>query len=644
MTITSREIFNIPREQIWTAIQGNKTVIYEDQVETVNTHKDIIFNRYCYELFKLYPNTPITSACDVRSVIGNGYFNADTHVKLLEVIFKHICEYNQLNYYHQKEPLLKAVFEVTNIIFNEIVHRVSHSVSTIDAVDFINLVESEQIKKIHANIRSNPESIDRSYKEIKSYVTNAQRRDRFVSAYRSKAINDNQANQCIGPRGFVTDLNRKVFKRPILNGFIRGMGNLYEIITESITAAKSLNANDTHIRTSEYASRRIQLLTMSVVAVDINDCGSTDYFEIYLTPSLLENMKGKYYVKEDGTLDYLRGNETHLIDKTIKIRTVFGCHAPDPKKICTCCLGKVSENFKENSNLGYTMTAFLMEKLTQAILSTKHLTHSVKKALIQLSGDANKYFYADDNNNIYLNKDLNTQGLYLILPNAKLNKLVDALNLPHTNIALDKIGELEMVGFKDTKAKNPSIESVDISYRDRMSIITKHLLLYIKSVKTEADSRGNFVIPLDKFNKSLPIFHNPLKETNIISFVNRVASMIETTKDKVFDPYEKFMNLFTAVIEQFKCNMSVIEVIVYATTTSNVYNNNYRLGRNSPHQRVVSKTLLFRNRSVSTLMVFEDQVKEILTNAPTMFSNINRSDHPTDVLFEPGPVIEKSKQ
>lgn len=35
------------------------------------------------------------------------------------------------------------------------------------------------------------------------------------------------------------------------------MGTLYAIIIESRTATKSINTNDTHIKISEYASRRI---------------------------------------------------------------------------------------------------------------------------------------------------------------------------------------------------------------------------------------------------------------------------------------------------------------------------------------------------------------------------------------------------
>lgn len=639
--VNVRELFNTDRLNIWNIEDTLYEVTYEDNVTLTERKKDIIFNRFCFEYFTLYPYTKIPSKLSVLNIIGNGYYDADTHIKTLENIFKYICEENGLHYYYQKESLLKMTNKIINMIFNELINRISSDCSTIDATDFIGLIREEGISKIHANLRPTPESVDRAYKEIKQYITTTKTPNRFVKAYRSKAINENQANQCIGPRGFVSDLLRTVYKQPIMNGFIKGMGSLFEIVAESQTAAKSLNANDTHIKTSEYASRRIQLLTMSVTGVDINDCGSTEYMDIFITKDVLDNIKGKYYLKEEGVLDYIRGNETNLINTIIKIRTSLGCKSPDPAKICTKCLGKVSENFKENSNLGYTMTAFLMEKMTQTILSTKHLTHSVRKSLIKLEGNSNKYFYTNEENNIYFNEDIDLKGLYLILPNNRLNKLVDVLNLPHTNIALNKIGELETIMIKDTKHKTPVQETVDISYRDRQSIITKPLLEYIKATTLESDSRGNFVIPLDNFNKELPIFNNPLKETNIISFVNKIASMIETNKDKVSNPYEKLLSIFNTVIDQVRCNISVIEVIVYATTTYNAFNGNYRHGRNSVHPRSEGKTILFRHRSISQLLIFEETMSEILKNPTIIFSNKYRQAHPADVLFTPSSIVKK---
>ena len=641
MATPIKDLLSIPRQAIFNIPDQDISILYNDNVEVLTSKKYVVFDRYCHELFLLYPNTPITSQCTIKSVIGSGFYNADTHIRLLETIFKHVCDFNHLQFYYQKEPLLKLIYQTVNNIYNEIVQRVSDSVSTIDATDFVSLVRDDAISTIHKNIKPSPEYVERAYKEIKSYVNNGTIKNRFVQAYRSKAINENQANQCIGPRGFVTDLDRTVFKQPILNGFIRGMGNLYEIITESRTAAKSLNANDTHIKTSEYASRRVQLLTMSVMNVENTDCGSTEYFHMLVTKENLENLKGKYYF-DDTTqqLGCINGTEENLIGQILKFRTALRCKTLNPYNVCTTCLGKVSENFKENSNLGYTMTSSLMEKLTQSILSTKHLTHSVKKSLIHLEDSAKKYFHNDQENNIYFNPDINLKGLHIILPNSKMSKLIDVLNLQHTNISLSKVGELDIIAIKDMNHRTPVQETVTVSYKDRLSIITKYFLEYIKSVKIESDSRGNFVIPLEGFNKEFPIFSNPLKETNIISFVNKIASMIETNKDKVSDPFEKLDTIFNTVIEQFKCNFTVIEVIVYATTTKNAFNNDYRLGRSPTFDKSETKVLLFRHRSASALLVYEDQISELIKQPVTTFSYKHRTKHPMDVLFVGSEVLK----
>ena len=54
-----------------------------------------------------------------------------------------------------------------------------------------------------------------------------------------------------------------------------------------------------------------------------------------------------------------------------------------------------------------------------------------------------------------------------------------------------------------------------------------------------------------------------------------------------------------------------------------MYNNNYRLGKNSNHIITENKNILFRHRSLGQLLVFEEQAKEIINNASIMFNNYN---------------------
>lgn len=636
---TVKQILAMPRMDVFSIPDGLSKVTYDDGVTLDVSSRLIVFNRYCWELFTLFPNTPIISAlCASKFTEKEGY-NGDTHKQVFEAIFKHICYYNKLDSYRDKEPLLRMIYRIIDLLQNEVLNMISAYVGTIDATDFTKVVKDEEIVNIHKNLKPTPESVDRAYKGIKAYVSSNKSDNRFSRSYMAKSINDNQANQCIGPRGFSTDLDRTVFRTPINNGFIRGMGNLYEIMAESCTAAKSLNASGSHIQTSEYTSRRIQLLTMPVTGVVTGDCGSQEYWDVVVTPQNIDNLKGIYYLTESNTIDHIRGNETHLYQKVVKLRTALGCIHHDPSKICSTCLGRTALNFRDDSNLGYTTVAHLMEKLTQAILSTKHLTHSVKKSMISLQGLAVKYFYANENGDLFIRPDIDLTGVQIILPNAKVGKLVDVLNLQHTNIALSKIGELDVVTIKDNKPKTPLIEKVDISYKDRNCVITKAFLDHIKATELESDSRGNFVINLDRFNKDLPIFNNPLKETNIINFVNRIASIIETNKDKVTDPYEKLDLLMTTVHEKFKCNLTILQVIIYATTAFNSMNGNYRLGRNSPVKTCESKYNLFRHRSFSGLAVYQEQMAEIISRPAVMFAPGNRESHPMSVFVAPQFVV-----
>lgn len=640
--LTAREIIGTSREDIWKLVEGEYEVTYDDGHVSLGHKQSIIFNRYCWELIKLYPKTPINANCDVVTFLGDTYFNISTPVKLLEQIFNHICEFNRIYCYKDKDPLLKSVYQVANLIFNEVVHRVSDSVTTLDATDFIDVIEDPDIKDLHERLIPYPESVELTYRGIRAFMNSPEKQGRFVDAYRAKAINENQANQCIGPRGFVTNLDRTVYKKPIMNGFIRGMGDLYEVMAESRTAAKSLNATEDSIRSSEYASRRVQLLTMAIDSVTNEDCRSTEYLDIVLTRKYLSNMKGIWYVENEGDkLKYLKGDEEHLIDKVIKIRSVFGCKTPNPHQICTKCVGRISENFLENSNLGYTSSASLMEMLTQSILSTKHLTHSVKKSAIILDGAVLKYMYSTDENEIFLREDVDFDNLAIVLPSNRLNKLTDVLSLDHTNVALNKLGELETIVIRNLD--RGTNETINVAYRDRLSTISRPLLKYIRNVNFDITARGDYIIPLKDFDKKQPLFENSIKETDVLNFVRVVAGLIEVTTTGAVrrSLKEHFFKIVDTIYDQLSVNLSIIQVMVYATTAYNIDDGNFRLGRNSPNMKQAGRAFLFRNRSISQLLVFEKQKNELLNHAPRIFSNEYRSDHPLDVLFRPQDVIDK---
>lgn len=642
--IKARDIFNMNREDVWAIKMGKYLVEYEDGVEIEENKKAIIFNRYCWELIKMYPDTPIIKECDVSSYLGVNSFNIKTTTQLLEGIFNHTCFHNKLFYYKDKNNLLERVYQVRSLIANEIVHRVSNHVATIDATDIVTLINSKEVKEIHSKLEPLPLSVERTYKRLKDYVSTQGFDDNFLAAFKSGTINDNQAYQGIGPRGFVTDLDRTVFKRPIVNGFMRGMGSLYEMMTESLTASKSLSSSEKSIKTSEYGSRRIQLSTMSVLSPTNQDCGSTDYVELVVTESYLKNLSGKWYIVNEGDkLKYIKGDETHLLDKSIKIRSGLTCRHPDPSRICTRCLGRISENFPENSNLGYTSTAYLMEKITQTLLSFKHLIQSVRASRIILTSGASKYFIVGgEGDDIYLSPDVDFTNLSLMLPSKKLSKLTDALNMTSRGVSVNRIGDLEYVWIKDTSNADLSPpKQVNVSYMDRLANISRDLLKHIRTSNYVVDVKGNYIIPLDKFNRNLPFLTIPLKESSLISFSNKVVSKIELTNRKNKDTiFEHFFDLCDLIYKQFNCPMTLLEIIIYGTSSFNPKEEDFRLGRNSPNMRQTNRTNLFMHRSISSFLAYEKQMSSIAAYPDVIFSDKHRPTHPLDTLFVPQYLIK----
>ena len=645
----ARELIHLPREYVWNSIQGKTDIEFEDGVTKSIGHKKLIFNRYVWELYFIYPETPITSEIEVGTILEGGLYTSDTHMKMLEKLFNYIVEHNGLVSYSQKEPLLKKIYQIVNDIYNEIIQRVSHSVMTMDAVDFVEVLKNPEIQEIKNNIQPKPEYIDNAYRLMKKKIKELPPTNKFVLAYRSKAINENQANQSIGPRGFVSDLDRHVFRYPVLTGYIEGLNTLYDIMVDSRTAAKSLSAQDNDIRTSEYSSRKIQLLNVCVENILPVDCGSTDYRPFFIeSDKVLGLLEGTYYKEnDDSPLRYIRGNETHLINTQIKIRTPFGCMIPNRHHICKTCAGEIFTNIKLESNMGYTTSSWLLSKASQSILSTKHLTSSVSETSVKLDGLAAKYFIVK-NSHFYLNPSLDTSQLKIVLSTTTLPKLVDALNVTHTNIAVDKLGELEEIRFITTRNNKPFIDRVFVGYRDRSCNITKNLVDYIKRYGPERVERGDYIISLDKFNKNQPILVSPLKETNMVSFVRRITSIIETIdKDSPGyskrtlgeDPYEKLLRLFNVVTEKITCPFSILGVIVYSTTAYNIEEGNFRLGRYSPFMRSASAEQLHTSRSASQFLVYQQQIGEIIGKPDVVFSSKFRQRHPLDVLFTPKEVI-----
>lgn len=652
----AKDILLTTIDDVW-KIFGNLTetvnVLYDDNTIKPSKPKEVIFTRYIWNLYRFTPNVPLLYDHTLTCYLETKTYLASTHIRLLELNYRYIIKTLNLRRYEEKEFLLQESYNIVNTIFNDLLFRISPDVATIDATDFIEIINMPEIKEIHANIEPYPDSIEDAYRKINKHLNNTNNKENmFIEAYKSKTIDENQANQCIGPRGFVTDVDRTVYKLPVMNGFIKGLDTIYEVAVESRTAAKSLVTNDKLISPSEYTSRRLQLMAMSVERAVFGDCGSNEYMEFMVKEKYLKNLKGIYYLDEDNILKCIQGNEIHLHDKIIKIRTALGCQLDNPHEVCSTCLGELSLNLPSNSNIGNAFTMRLTKDLTQRLLSTKHITHSVQASVIVLDDLASRYFTAKEDN-LYFHHEVNPSTLSIVIGSQQASRLVDVLNLPHNNIAMSKIGDIEEIsiinhGKKNNNKENnynnyKSKETVNITYNDRVCNITREFFDYIKKHNIHSDVKGNFVIDMTHWDSKEPIFNMPLKETSVLKFVKNISSIIETEKDKVIDPYEKLDILFTECSKMFNFNLTILQILIYSGTVFDEDIGNYGLARKSKKMKSSTRDIVMKSRSLSQFYSFQNQVEAIFSGDASIFNPAYRQDHPLDIFFDPVNVLKYDK-
>ena len=93
---------------------------------------------------------------------------------------------------------------------------------------------------------------------------------------KSGLVPDDQTAQSLIARGYLTDIDSTIFKKPIVS-FLDGLISLEDKAMESRSAAKALIFSGTNTADSEYFSRELQLLVSTLCRLHEGDCGSTKY-------------------------------------------------------------------------------------------------------------------------------------------------------------------------------------------------------------------------------------------------------------------------------------------------------------------------------------------------------------------------------
>lgn len=658
-----RSLLKYTTEQLWQNLNSDFTLVFDDGGEVATNEKECIYSSYCWELFREYPNTNILLKHHIRGIIKESRLTADTHNDLLSsALFDIYDSYHTLvpNKIQLLDKLTKRAYEIVNSMYNEFSYRLEAYVTTLDALDFLQIDEHPEIVKAEQMLQQTQEGIDAFYTTIKKTLNTdpSLNSNQLAMAVRSKLVKVDQTLQCVGPRGFLTDVDSFIYRKPIVTGYFRGIRTLEDSMKESRSAAKALMFSVDPMKKAEYFSRRQQFVCQNVKNLHHVDCGSKHYLlwqvrgeeiveGVVTRESDLKTIFGKYYLDETtSTLKVIQKSDTHLIGKTIKMRDpVAGCQHPDPYGICEVCFGDAALTVPEYTNLGHMACVSMTQIVTQLVLSTKHYDGSSVVEGIRLQPHDKKYLAAPINgNDYYLSNDLKNKKVFIKIDARDAKGLADVSMVDDVNkLTVSRISEINEIQLIIDNSKGVIDEvPIEVAVNKRLANMTHHLLRHCKKHGWEITPDNKYVIDMTGWDWSLPILTLPLRHFNMMDFATEIAKVLEATvkdmkaRDTVVDPAVMLTEFHDLVNKRITVNLSILSIIIYSSMVVSATDGMYSLPKPWTGSGMGVMKLIMENRSLSATMAYERQTNTVLS--PNSYLMTNRPDHLFDSLVCPSEM------
>lgn len=654
MKYIARELLALRTEDLWNLPDGPMDLVFDDGVLKTTTRKTI-FSAYLWEFHRLYPNTPLLKE---RHHIGDRRLGADTHLRILGagLFDAYDASGEKLDMGH----LTRLAYEVTNKLYNDFTYKLEAYVTSLNILDFIEVMDHPAIFEANSNIKPYEASISHTHGEIERVLMDpAELKGNPISRIvKTDPKTIGQVMQCVGPRGTLTDIDSTIFRQPVLVGYAEGLRSLYDSMVESRSAAKALMYTKDPVAESEYFNRKMQLLAATVKRVrglgpmrDPNtgalvkdpvkkDCGSKSYRTFKVRSGDLAALAGKYYLTEGGGLDTVKLTDRHLIGKNINMRSVFDCRINDREGVCATCFGDLSLSIPAFTNIGHQCSTKLCEMVSQAVLSTKHLDRSSSVDELPLSDFERKYIrLGSDPNAIGLSTRLAGKHIKLIVKGEEAKNLSDIVYAKAvTDLPVGRVTELSEVEIETTHKGQLDKAIIPISIGSRLSSFNHRMLEYIKQHGWELTETGDYIIDLKDWNHDDMIFELALKHINMVDFMKSIEHMIKagikgkaikTLKD-FDDPWSALLELYTLVSSKLTVNISHLEIIVLSTmiVSAKEYNYNIPLPGEEFEFGPYADNIAFR--SMSAQFAFEKQMPALYDVKSYIVRD--RPSHPLDAM------------
>jgi hypothetical protein len=636
-TLKARAIAALSVDELWELPETPFKIEFDNGVIETSA-RATIFSAYIFgPFYQQYPEMPALK----EHHIGDNYLTGNTTLSMTG---------RMANDWHDtygitkdQEVMWRLIYQITNNIYNDFTYRLEEYVGTLSILDFMEVLDQPQIAAINANVQPNRGSVDEAYRQIRKVLNDPKvlTNNPVSKSVRSKLVSIGQVLQCVGPRGLCTDIDSNIFRDPILVGYVQGIRSLADSMIESRSAAKSMMFTKDPLQASQYFNRKMQLLTGSFLRIHAGDCGSPHTIPMAVHSKDLDAFAGKYYIKEGKLLRFLE-TDKHLIDETVYMRTIFGCLHPDPQGKCATCYGDLALSIPRDTNVGHIAATSLCEVVSQKLLSVKHEDGSASSDDWTLSDFDKRYLEeGSDGNSIRLSERLEDDHVYLTVAAREADHLNDIMYVNDVkDLPVGLVSNLSEVQIKiiSKKGEEPPV-TLQVSDGSRKSSMSHQLLAYVKTYGWSLNAVGNYVIDLVNWNMSHQLFEMPLKQINMLDYMNMIEKFIKATdKGKQMKTLRDFetpdgalRKFYELVKSRLFVNIAHLEVIVYTVMVRSSLAKDFRMPIHGNAVEFGPYNDIMTMRSLAPAMAYERHNSVLLT--PISFITEFRADHVLDAML-----------
>jgi hypothetical protein len=638
------------------------TLVFDNNDQLVVNGRQTVFSSYCWEPIRKYPNIVTHKGHHLTTVLNGRRLSATTHLDLIGNVVWDIYSAYQLAvpHYQLLDEISRLAYQVTNNIYNGAVSRLDAYVTAINVLDLIEIMRHPEIVARKEAAKPNHHDLYTTKRFITKMIADAHDFDYnpIAIGWRCSLTKKDQVYQVVGFREFLADISGHLFWRvPIMRGFGDGIRLSVESAVEARSSSKALDATTNQIKTTEYFSRRMQLLCQTLRNLHHGDCGTKCTMRVRIGEGEVGLYAGvNYYDEEEPTvMKYVRTSDDHLIGKVVHMRVPHLCAHKDNYGICSTCLGKSASSIPEFTNIGQLMATHLTRIISQAVLSTKHLDANAESGKFKIH-DVYKEIIGvtPDNVGIFLQSKFKTNGikdLKLVINGKEAQNLPDVLAVENVSaLSITQISQIKSVILVYTDRHDVQHqEPIIVSQTKRLASLSLEFLAYVREHKWEPAVNGSYVIDLTHWDweNELPILILPMVQFNMTDHANAIAKMIESSskfkehraKGVPVDGY--VLDLFNLVNSKLAVNFSIIATIAYATMIRSAEKGDYALPKPWTEYGIGVKMSTFENRSGAALLAFERVYNSIIS--PNTYLNTIRPDHPMDWAIVPEKVLAANK-